>query len=42
MDYHRTSVDEVLPEGQSFPGRPATDLPEPLGCNYSRPAALAA
>jgi MoxR-like ATPase len=25
MDYHRTSLDEVLPEGQSFPGRPAMD-----------------
>ena len=26
MDYHRTSLDEVLPEGQSFPGRPAVDV----------------
>ena len=25
MDYHRTSLDEVLPEGHSFPGRPAMD-----------------
>ena len=22
MDYQRTSLDDVLPEGQSFPGRP--------------------
>jgi MoxR-like ATPase len=25
MDYHRTSLDEVLSEGQNFPGRPAMD-----------------
>jgi MoxR-like ATPase len=25
MDYHRTSIDDVAPGGESFPGRPAVD-----------------
>jgi MoxR-like ATPase len=35
MDYHRTSVDDILPEGQRLPGRPGLD---PNGAGHRSPA----